>query len=433
LDKRRHARTDKAGQKEQKVVVFWERLGFGQKTGLVAAVGVFIAGQIALNLTLASKAYVDTQARETYAQAILSATASRASGLIASGDMLTVTSELNRLIASDVVFGAAVTDVESQLVASVGLFDEDHFFYSTPLKIGPDLAGTLSISLGDIGSTTSLSWTISGLNAVLAVSIYALFGSLSRQQQHRLRVMLNRVSNVDLSTGSTDPMGQLEKALDALPLDTMMSSEDDSLDESAVQSMAVTTLSLDHIGRYLDTLDENALVHYVGIYETLLKTVGQLLKGDLQSSRPQSLSLFFEGRHNGVSPEARAAISAVLLQHLLVVAERSQRLKFVGGIGIGRSDLSRGEQKSAYAALYTQSVIDETLHAAQRAGSLVKVSRSLQDHEDVCALFELIETADGDTHLGTPSVDVIAELDKQSKLLQRRLFPDVGEQTDLPF
>ena len=63
----------------------------------------------------------------------------------------------------------------------------------------------------------------------------------------------------------------------------------------------------------------------------------------------------------------------------------------------------------------------------------MKVSRSLQDHEDVCALFELIETADGDMHLGTPSVDVIAELDKQSKLLQRRLFPDVGEQTDLPF
>ena len=156
-------------------MVFWERLGFGQKTGLVAAVGVFIEGQIALNLNLASKAYVDTQARETYAQAILSATASRASGLIASGDMLTVTSELNRLIASDVVFGAAVTDVESQLVASVGLFGEDHFFYSTPLKIGPDLAGSLSISLGDIGSTTSLSWTISGLNAVLAVSIYALF------------------------------------------------------------------------------------------------------------------------------------------------------------------------------------------------------------------------------------------------------------------
>ena len=63
----------------------------------------------------------------------------------------------------------------------------------------------------------------------------------------------------------------------------------------------------------------------------------------------------------------------------------------------------------------------------------MKVSQSLQDHEDVCTLFELIETADGDTQLGSPSVDVVAELDKQSKLLQRRLFPDVGEQTDLPF
>ena len=50
----------------------------------------------------------------------------------------------------------------------------------------------------------------------------------------------------------------------------------------------------------------------------------------------------------------------------------------------------------------------------------------------VC-MFDVIETADGDTQLGAPTAELLPELDKQSKLLQRRLFPDVGEQSDLPF
>jgi hypothetical protein len=44
-----------------------------------------------------------------------------------------------------------------------------------------------------------------------------------------------------------------------------------------------------------------------------------------------------------------------------------------------------------------------------------------------------VETADGDTQLGAATPALMPELDKQSKLLQRRLFPDVGEQPDLPF
>jgi hypothetical protein len=55
------------------------------------------------------------------------------------------------------------------------------------------------------------------------------------------------------------------------------------------------------------------------------------------------------------------------------------------------------------------------------------------ESEQLESLFDIVETADGDTQLGAPSPELIPELDKQSKLLQRRLFPDVGEQSDLPF
>ncbi|MEE3096261.1 MAG: hypothetical protein VX314_05055, partial [Pseudomonadota bacterium] len=95
--------------------------------------------------------------------------------------------------------------------------------------------------------------------------------------------------------------------------------------------------------------------------------------------------------------------------------------------------MGRGERGSAYATLYNQTVIDETLTMAQRAGSSVKLAPSILESDQVEALFDVIETADGDTQLGAPTPELLPELDKQSKLLQRRLFPDVGEQSDLPF
>jgi hypothetical protein len=95
--------------------------------------------------------------------------------------------------------------------------------------------------------------------------------------------------------------------------------------------------------------------------------------------------------------------------------------------------MGRGERGSAYATLYNQTVIDETLTMAQRAGSSVKLAPSILESKQLESLFDIVETADGDTQLGAPSSGLIPELDKQSKLLQRRLFPDVGEQSDLPF
>ena len=99
----------------------------------------------------------------------------------------------------------------------------------------------------------------------------------------------------------------------------------------------------------------------------------------------------------------------------------------------GNREKRQSRWGSVYATLYNQTVIDETLNIAQRAGSSVKLAPSILKSDQVESLFDVIETADGDTQLGAPTAELLPELDKQSKLLQRRLFPDVGEQSDLPF
>ena len=262
---------------------------------------------------------------------------------------------------------------------------------------------------------------------------YAGAVSLARFQSRRLKDVLERIAHSGQVDDRLDILTQIETAIDDLPLDLITPSSSEDVDETSLDSMAVTTISLDHLSRYIDTVDEITLANYVGTYETLGKAVAQLLDGDLQTVRPESLTLFFEGTKRGMTPDARGVIASTLLQHLMAVAERSQRRKFICGIGVGRSAMGRGERGSAYATLYNQTVIDETLTIAQRAGSSVKLAPSILENDQVAGLFDVIETADGDTQLGAPTPALLPELDKQSKLLQRRLFPDVGEQSDLPF
>lgn len=414
-------------------MVFWERLDIGQKTGLLAAAAVLAAAQITLALTLASKAHFEEETRALHAEALLNAVVSRTSGLVASDDMFTATSELNKLLSSDIVGGAAISDVDGEFLVVVGSLAKAERLYHAPLRIGPDIAGRLTVKLERVSSNSSLKWTVSALSLVLAMFSYAGAVSISRSQSHRLRAVLGRIAHSGQVDDRIDALAQIESAINDLPLDIITPTNAEIFDETSLNSMAVTTMSLDHLGKYIDAVDEITLAKYVGTYETLAKAVAQLLDGDLQTVRPASLTLFFEGTKRGMTPDARAVIASTLLQHLLAVAERSQRRKFICGIGIGRSAMGRGEQGSAYATLYNQTVIDETLTMAQRAGSSVKLASSILESDQVESLFDVIETADGDTQLGAPTPELLPELEKQSKLLQRRLFPDVGEQSDLPF
>ena len=414
-------------------MVFWERLDIGQKTGLLAAAAVLVAAQITLALTLASKAHFEEETRALHAEALLNAVVSRTSGLVASDDMFTATSELNKLLSSDIVGGAAISDVDGEFLVVVGSLAKAERLYHAPLRIGPDIAGRLTVKLERVSSNSSLKWTVSALSLILAMFSYAGAVSISRSQSHRLRAVLGRIAHSGQVDDRIDALAQIESAINDLPLDIITPTNAEIFDETSLNSMAITTMSLDHLGKYIDAVDEITLAKYVGTYETLAKAVAQLLDGDLQTVRPASLTLFFEGTKRGMTPDARAVIASTLLQHLLAVAERSQRRKFICGIGIGRSAMGRGEQGSAYATLYNQTVIDETLTMAQRAGSSVKLASSILESDQVESLFDVIETADGDTQLGAPTPELLPELEKQSKLLQRRLFPDVGEQSDLPF
>ena len=200
-------------------MAFWERLDLGQKTGLLAAAAVFIAAQITLTLTLASKAHLEAETRALHAEALLNAVASRTAGLVASDDMLTATSELNKLLSSDVVSGAAISGVDGEFLLVVGSLANTEQLYSAPLRIGPDIAGRLTVQLERVTSNSSLQWSVSALSLVLAMFSYAGAVSISRSQSRRLKAILGRIAHSGQVDDRLDALAQIETAIDDLPLD----------------------------------------------------------------------------------------------------------------------------------------------------------------------------------------------------------------------
>ena len=202
-------------------MVFWERLDIGQKTGLLAAAAVFIAALITLTLTLASKAHLEAETRALHAEALLNAVASRTAGLVASDDMLTATSELNKLLSSDVVSGAAISDVDGEFLLVVGSVTNPEQLYHTPLRIGPDIAGQLTVQLERVTSNSSLQWTVSALSLVLAMFSYAGAVSISRSQWHRLRAILGRIAHSGQVDDRLDVLAQIAVSYTHLTLPTI--------------------------------------------------------------------------------------------------------------------------------------------------------------------------------------------------------------------
>ena len=108
--------------------------------------------------------------------------------------MLTATSELNKLLSSDVVSGAAISDVDGEFLWSWDP-SQHRAAVPRPLRIGTDIAGQLTVQLERVTSNSSLQWTVSALSLVLAMFSYAGAVSISRSQSRRLRAILGRIAH----------------------------------------------------------------------------------------------------------------------------------------------------------------------------------------------------------------------------------------------
>lgn len=413
-----------------------DRLNLGQQLGLVAALCCFLATISALLITFRSMAFVDDTTRQALAQTVIDPLTRRVAALIAADDTLGASHELQRLANDPLIQSVEVNDIDGVSILSAGKNLPNTATFSSDMMIGDDLAGSVNLQLATSTidqQRQNLRLSIISFGLLSASIAYILMTQLSARWNVRIRELTRRLRPDYDSNQSGSELKELEEVVGALPIDLLAPANSEELGEYPVGPMAAVTLSLTHLPRYVDTLDPPRLTAYVGVIERVVRAVATLNEGSVHITRPHSMSLFFESAEGTKSALIRACESALLIQQLLLVAERSQRLKLSGGLAVGTNEMGYGDDTQAYLRLYAQALLDELHELAIGAGSSILLTAAAAEDPDLAESFPSAGINEANRELGAPSIDRAEVVDARLKMLQRALFPDVGEQSALPF
>ena len=301
--------------------------------------------------------------------------------------------------------------------------------------IGEDFAGSVKLQLATSTidqQKQNLRLSIVGFGLLAASITYLLMTQLSANWVSRIRNMSRRL-NPDADSGTGSELAELEEVVSTLPIELLAAPSPMEFADDAIQPMAAVTLALRHLPRYADTLDPPRLTAYIGVIERVVRAVAKLNSGTVHVTRAHSMTLLFESSDIAPSAFARACDSAVLIQQLLLVAEQSQRLKLSGGLAIGVNEMGYGDEHASYLRLYAQALLDELYELAADAGDSILLTPVAADEPDLVDSFPSAAINEAKRELGAPSAEHAARIQTQLKMLQRALFPDVGEQSALPF
>ena len=411
------------------------RLNLGQQLGLLAALCCFLATVSALLITFRSMAFVDNTTRQALAQTVIDPLTRRVAALIAADDTLGATHEIRKLAEDPLIQAINVTDIDGNSILKAGKKLPDAPIFSSNMMIGEDLAGSVELQLATSTidqQRQNLRLSIIGFGLLAASITYLLMTQLSANWVSRIRNMSRRLNpSADSDTGSE--LAELEEVVATLPIELLAAPAPMEFADDAIQPMAALTLALRHLPRYADTLDPPRLTAYIGVIERVVRAVAKLNSGTVHITRTHSMTLLFESSDTAPGAFTRACNSAVLIQQLLLVAEQSQRLKLSGGLAIGVNEMGYGDEHASYLRLYAQALLDELHELAIDAGDSILLTPVAADEPDLVDSFPSAAINEAKRELGAPSAEHAARIQTQLKMLQRALFPDVGEQSALPF
>ena len=412
-----------------------DRLNLGKQLGLLAALCCFLATVSALLITFRSMAFVDDTTRQALAQTVIDPLTRRVAALIAADDTLGATHEIRKLADDPLVQAIDVTDIDGNSILRAGKQLPDAPIFSSNMMIGEDFAGSVKLQLATSNidqQRQNLRLSIIGFGLLAASITYLLMMQLSATWVTRIRNMSRRL-NPDADSDGGSELADLEEVVAALPIELLAAPTPMEFADDAIQPMAAVTLALRHLPRYADTLDPPRLTAYIGVIERVVRAVAKLNSGTLHITRPHSMTLLFESSDTAPGAFTRACDSAVLIQQLLLVAEQSQRLKLSGGLAIGVNEMGYGDEHASYLRLYAQALLDELHELAVDAGDSILLTPVAAEEPDLADSFPSAAINEAKRELGAPSAEHTVVIQTQLKMLQRALFPDVGEQSALPF
>jgi hypothetical protein len=338
----------------------------GQQLAILSA-GVCLLVSLALvALGATSTRYMQTLLQEEYGTALAKLVATRISTAMESGDLLSVSASLQRIIETSAAQAIVIHDVDGKTLGQAGeAGGGQHLYqYSAPVHIESDIAGQIVITINaNNAQAAQLRFILSmlGLSVLLSLAVYGASRRFGQHLGKRLTELTHKIA-LEEENPRQKPANELlllAKQIDALPMDLLRTRSEPGPQDENYRTTAVLYLHLSSLVNYVDTLDETSLQRYTDRLHQVVYAAAGFYAGELQVARQFGLAIYFSGHNNAGSAAFRAASCAWLVQAASQALEKQMSLSLSIAMAISQSELGVGSGSDIYPGLYTQHTLDE--------------------------------------------------------------------------
>ena len=404
------------------------RLPLSQQLALSASGCCLVATLTLVVLAGQSNRYTQQNLQVQFGQSMAEHLADRLSNELATGDMLGVAGELNRITQHSQISAGRALDVEGLELATAGFRPQDGLHFTSPIVLAGDTAGTAEVIIDthiQRLAQQQFLLSMSGLALLLSVGVYLTTRAMAQRLAKNLQLVSAELAAVTgESEVSQNEVKALQERVAALPLELLQPRVIDAGGEDHYVDTAILFIHLRSLPGYLETVDERRLQRYVATVHRMIYGVAGFYSGELQVVRQFGLAIWFKGQHKTGSPALRGASCAWLIQQAAPELENSLRLSVGLGLSLGGSELGKGDERDIYPGLYTQAAVDELETLARKTYDGIHVTNFVSRDLDLVTRMA-VEPAGGDGfRLGDLADGQRDLLERQLQILLKALVPE---------
>jgi hypothetical protein len=405
-----------------------ENTTLGQQLALVTAGLCLLVSLALVALGAISSRHMQLQQQQEFGSALAHQIARRISAALESGDLLSVAASLQRFLEASSAEEVAIFDVEGKALGQAGdALGQNLNQYRAPVRIGPDIAGQVVITISsDNARAAHLRFILSllGLAVLLSLAVYGGCRHLGQRLGNRL-TGLARVIALDEEEPGRRPVNEialLARQVEALPMDLLRTRSDTSPQDENYRTTAVLYLHLTSLADYVDTLDEHSLHRYTDRLHQVVYAAAGFYAGELQVSRQFGLAVYFSGHNSAGSAAFRAASCAWLVKAVSHELEQQMPLSMSIAMAISQSELGVGDGADIYPGLYMQHTLDELQAVCSSKPPNILISPRVCEDTDIDGRLQHQQTEVSDyamiEEFAGPYQDL---LERQLRLILKRL------------
>lgn len=405
----------------------FNKYNLGQQVALLAAALCLCVSLALVTLAAISARHMQMEQQEQYGNALARLVSLRVSIAMEQGDLLSASASLQRFIDHSAAQEITLTDIDGNILGQAGDSAGINLrSYSSSVHIESDIAGQVSITVNsDQAQAAQQRFLLSLLGLSVLLSMAAYGGGLQLGQRLGTRLArLARALSLEEDGGErvANEVEQLNRQVDALPMDLLRTRGDPGARDENYRTTAVLYLHLSSLVDYLDTLDERALHNYTDRLHQIIFAAAGFYAGELQVIRQFGLAVYFSGDNNAGSAAFRAASCGWLIQAVAEQVQQQTARNLDIAMAIAQSELGAGDGGDIYPGLYMQHTLDELQQVCSQKPPNILLSPAAAEDIDVNGRLQHSPMEVGNYAVvegfASPYDDL---LDRQLRLIMKRL------------